>query len=164
MQRTSEKHSQLHPLKHLTRAASICRQSVFMFVHIHAALWRENGVERPGECHPIFPILIARDPAAALPPKPLPADDLQGRLCCFCWSTEELITRQCRGFVLKRAPVLGFGERERERTMKKKKKKKKRNLISPSGSCILSFQIVLVTFWPSLVYPDPPPHRLFTVP
>lgn len=43
-----------------------------------------------------FPILIARDPAADRLLSPFPVDDLQGRLCCCCWSTDELITRQCR--------------------------------------------------------------------
>lgn len=33
--------------------------------------------------------------------------------CCCCWSTEELITRQCRGFVLSICPSLAW-ERERK--------------------------------------------------
>lgn len=60
-----------------------------------------------------FPILIAHDPAAILSPKPLPMDDLQGRLCCCCWSTEELITRLCRGFVLSICPSLALRVREK---------------------------------------------------
>lgn len=68
-------------------------------------------------------------------PKPVPVNDLQGRLRCRCWSTEELITRQRRGFVLSICPSLAL-ERERE-------KQKKRTLIAPSRSWILSFQIFL---------------------
>lgn len=60
-------------------------------------------------------------------------------------------------------PVLGFREREK-RQMKSKKKRKKRTLICPSGSWILLFQIVSVTFRPRLVHSNPPLQRLFTVP
>lgn len=83
-----------------------------------------------------FPILIAHDPAIVLPPKPLPVDDLQGRLCCCCWSTEELITRQCRGFVLSTCPSLALEGEAEKRKMKKRKTEKRRSLISPLRLCI----------------------------
>lgn len=52
------------------------------------------------------------------------------------------------GLCSKYMPVLGFGEREREIDEEEEKDEIKRTLISPSGSRILSFQIVSVTFWP----------------
>lgn len=91
-----------------------------------------------------FPILIAHDPAAALPPKPLPVDDLQGRLCCCRRSTEELITRQRRGFVLSVRPSLAL-ERERKRNAIEEEEEV---LSLPRGLTFLSLQIVLATSWP----------------
>lgn len=61
-----------------------------------------------------FPILIAHDPAAVVPPKPLPVNDLQGRLCCCCRSTEELITWQRQGFVLSICPSLALVRERKE--------------------------------------------------
>lgn len=94
-----------------------------------------------------FPILIAHDPAAVLPPKPLPVDDLQGRLCSCFLEYRGVDYAAVSGLCSKHMPVLGF-ERERE-SEKRQMKKKKRSLISPVGSpCILSFQIASATFWP----------------
>lgn len=84
-----------------------------MFVHIRNVLWVKTGLG--GRVNVIlFSHLNSPWSGSRLPPKPLPVDDLQGRLCCCCRSTEELITRQCRGFVLSICPSLASG-RQRER-------------------------------------------------
>lgn len=92
-----------------------------------------------------FPILIAHDPAVALPPKPLPVDDLQGRLCCCCRGTEELITWRHHSFVLSVRPSLaleGVGEKS-ERWIRSRRK----GVLSlPQG--VASFRSRL-SWWPS---------------
>lgn len=77
-------------------------------------------------------------------PKPVPVNDLQGRLRCRCWSTEELITRQRRGFVLSICPSLAL-ERERGRG----RNRRRRGLLSlPRGLGSFHSRFFLVTFWP----------------
>lgn len=60
-----------------------------------------------------FLILIAHDPGAVLPPKPLPMDDLQGRLLLlleYRGVDYAAVPQLCSNHM----PVLGFGQREKK--------------------------------------------------
>lgn len=63
---------------------------------------------------PYFPILIAHDPGAVQPPKPLPMDDLQGRLLLLS-EYRGVDYAAVRGFVLSICPSLALEREKRDR-------------------------------------------------
>lgn len=120
-------------------------QPVLLFVRGRDVLWRKNRVG--GRVNVIlFSHLNSPWSGSRLPPKPLPVNDLQGRLCCCRRSTEELITRQCRGFVLSICPSLAL-ERKEKRDRWRARKRRRRGLLSFPGG-LASFHSRL-SWWPS---------------
>lgn len=101
-----------------------------------------------GWLSPYFPILIACDPAAILPSKPFPVNDLQGRLCCCCWSTEELITLAVPGLCSKHMPVLGFAAREKRDRWRRRRRRRRRGGVLSLSWGLASFHSRL-SWWPS---------------